>query len=359
MPCKPEQRVVPRPRLGELLDQAAGARLVLVAAPAGFGKTTAVSQWCAAGAAAVAWVTLDGGDNDPTRLWTYVATAVDRVRQGLGRGALQRLTRDGYAVDEAIDELANGLRALEGSCRIVLDDAEAITHHECLASLDHALGRLPENAQLVLLSRGVPDLRLAQLRARGELAELQSSDLAFTSGEAERLLNGRERLGLDAADVDILVERTEGWPAALVLAAVALRAAGDRRAAVRRFGGDQPLLVDYLGDEVLASIDADARALLLESSILGRFTAAMCDDVLARAGSADVLAGLARDNLFVYQARGRRLVPGAFASGRLRTVAAGGGSARHGRGDPPARRRLAACAAAARPRHRARTGRRR
>ena len=209
---------------------------MLVAAPAGYGKTTAVNHWCAARSAAVVWVTLDAGDNDATRLWMYVATAVDRVRQGLGRAALRRLASDGCEVRPAIDELANGVRAFADELVIVFDDAEAVSDRECLATLDYAVGRLPANARLILLSRVAPALRLAQLRARGELAELRSSDLAFTTTEALQLLDGREGLGLDRADVATLVERTEGWPAALVLAAIWLRSVDDRHQAVRTFG---------------------------------------------------------------------------------------------------------------------------
>ncbi len=169
IPCKRSAALVSRQRIFDLLDRSSEAKLLLVAAPAGYGKTTAVVQWCTARPAAVAWVTLDAGDNDPARLWTYAATAVDRIRQGLGRGALHRLQRAGYTVEPAIDELVNGLSAFGGEILLVFDDAETITDPECMASLGHAVDRLPESARVALLSRTAPSLRLARLRARREL----------------------------------------------------------------------------------------------------------------------------------------------------------------------------------------------
>jgi LuxR family maltose regulon positive regulatory protein len=130
--------VVDRPRVRRALDAARDASLTLVAAPAGYGKTTAVRDWCASFDAALAWVVLDAGDNDPVRLWRYVATAVDRVRPGLGQAALRRLGVAGSPLDIAVDELLNGVAALRRELVIVLDDLHTVTSQECLASIDHA-----------------------------------------------------------------------------------------------------------------------------------------------------------------------------------------------------------------------------
>jgi LuxR family transcriptional regulator, maltose regulon positive regulatory protein len=298
MPCKRPEAIVARQRILALLDTSSAARLLLVAAPAGFGKTTAVAQWCATRPASVAWVTLDVGDNDPARLWTYAATAIDRVRQGLGRGALIRLRRSGYAVEPVIDELANGLRAFAGQILLVLDDVETVTDSECVASIGHAIDRLPENAHVVLLSRVAPPLRLAQLRARRELVEVGAADLAFTEDEARALLNGYG-LGLDEEEVIALLRRTEGWPAALVLAATWLRSADDPHEAAQTFGSHQRVVADYLGEEVLAALSADTREFVMQLCVLGRFNAAMSDEVLGRTDSATLLADLERTNLLV------------------------------------------------------------
>jgi LuxR family maltose regulon positive regulatory protein len=297
----PRQRsgMVDRQRVMRILDACHEAVLTLVAAPAGYGKTTAVRAWCASRSAPLAWVTLDAGDNDPVRLWSYVATAVDRVRQGLGGRALRRLSVPRRAMDSPIDELMNGIAAFGDEMVIVLDDVQAVTDNECLASIDYAVDRLPANASLIMLTRIDPPLRLAQLRARGALAELRAADLAFTAGEAHELLVERGGVDLGAEEVEMLRQRTEGWPAAVFLASYWLRGVDDPRLAAREFRGDHRFVADYLSREVIGSLEDDARWLLLRASVLGRFTAALCDGVFGRSDSASVLAELERSNFFV------------------------------------------------------------
>ena len=246
----------------------------------------------------MAWVTLDAGDDDPVRLWRYVATAVDRVRSGLGRAALQRLGVAGSPVEAAVDELMNGVAALGSELVVVLDDLHAVTSEECLSSIDYALARLPPNAH-VLVTRTDPALRLAPLRAAGGLVEVRVADLAFTTAEAHELLMVLGRLELGAEEIEVLVERTEGWPAALVLAWLWLRTVEDPARAVHGFGGTHRFVAEYLSGEVLAALDEDRRTFLEEVAVLGEFTAELCDDVLERTDSASRLAELEHSNLFV------------------------------------------------------------
>jgi LuxR family transcriptional regulator, maltose regulon positive regulatory protein len=288
-----------RPRIMHALDAGEGSALTLLAAPAGYGKTTAVRDWCASRQAAFAWVTLDAGDIDPVRLWTYAATAVDRVRAGLGRGALQRLRVPGAGIETAVDELMNGVAAFGEELVLVLDDLQSVTDAECLASVDYALEHLPATARLIAITRTDPALRLARLRSRGSLAELRASELAFTAAEARELLVDRCHVGLDSREIEVLCERTEGWPAALFLAALWLQRVEDPGRAVREFGGDNRFVADYLSQEALGSLDDDTRSFLLRAAVLGRFTADLCDGVLGRSDSASVLAELERSNLFV------------------------------------------------------------
>jgi LuxR family maltose regulon positive regulatory protein len=186
----PRQRaeMVQRPRLSRRLDAGREAALTLVAAPLGYGKTTAVRAWCATRPEEpLVWVTLDAADNDPVRLWRYVATAVDRVRDGLGRAALRRLAVSGTSVEDPVDDLMNGIAAFGQELVLVLDDLHAVTDAECLASIEYAIERLPGPARLVAISRVDPTLRLGRLRALGVLDEVRADELAFTVAEVHEL----------------------------------------------------------------------------------------------------------------------------------------------------------------------------
>ena len=254
--------------------------------------------WCASHDRPFAWITLDSGDNDPVRLWTYVATAVDRVREGLGRAALQRLHSADGAVEAPIDELMNGLAAMPDLV-IVLEDLQTVTDKEALASIDYALEHMPSAARLIAVSRADPALRLARQRAAGALIELRAADLAFTKQEAHELIVGRGGVNIGAEEVQLLHERTEGWPAALLLASIWLRTVDDPRRAVREFGGSHRFVAEYLSQEVLASLSDDLRSFLLSASVLGRFTPQLCDSVLAREDSASILTELEHANLLL------------------------------------------------------------
>jgi ATP/maltotriose-dependent transcriptional regulator MalT len=241
----------------------------------------------------------DAYDNDPVRLWRYAATAVDRVRGGLGRPALQRLGVAGAPIENAVDELMNGIAAFGEQLVLVLDDLQTVTDQGSLASIDYALEHLPPTARLILITRTDPALRLAQLRARGALAEIRAGEVAFTRTEASELVVARGLIPLEAQEIEVLCDRTEGWPAALVLAALWLRSVEDPHRAVREFGGDQRFVADYLSHEVLAALGDDPRSFLLLASVLGRFTAQLCDAVFDRFDSASVLDELERSNLLV------------------------------------------------------------
>jgi LuxR family maltose regulon positive regulatory protein len=297
----PRQRagMVERLRIRQALEAGGDAALTLVAAPAGYGKTTAVRAWCASSETALAWVTLDAGDNDPVRLWTYVATAIDRIREGLGRRALHRLQVSGMSVETAVDELMNGIAGYGRGLVVVLDDAHTVTDAGCLASLRYAIERLPPAGRLIVITRADPALGLAGLRARAALTEVRADDLAFTAAEARALLVDRAGLQLRDDDVAVLHRRTEGWPATLYLAALWLRTVTDPHVAVAAFGGDHRYVAEYLSQEVLASLDGDKRSFLIRASVLGRFTAELCDGVLGRSDSAAMLADLEDSNLFV------------------------------------------------------------
>ena len=298
-PPAPQPDLVTRQRLEEEIEGAWASKLTLVDAPAGSGKTMLLQSWCARTDGAVAWVSLDAEDDDPTRLWTYIATAVDRIRSGLGRMALARLGSPGVPIESVVDELLNGVSVYDQPLAIVLDDLHLLKNGVCLQSLEHALDHLPSRARVIASSRSDPQLPLSRFRAGGALREIRAGELAFTPEEARELLVERSAIALDDTDVALLVDRTEGWPAGLRLAALWLRELEDPRAGVKAFHADHRHVADYLTGEVLDTLTADARRFLVETSVLGSFSAAECDAVLGRRDSKLRLRELEQANGFL------------------------------------------------------------
>jgi ATP/maltotriose-dependent transcriptional regulator MalT len=306
IPPRSRPQLVARPRLYDALDGLDGTELTLVSGPPGGGKSVLVGSWCEARSdTAVAWVSLDPADDDPVRLWTYVATAVDRVRPGLGRTALGRLRAPGAGASVAVDELLNGVAAYRAPLTIVLDDLHVLHEESTLQSFEYVVERLPPGARLVATTRVDPPIRLGRLRAKGALGELRAADLAFTLDEARQLLVAHQGIDLADDDLERLVARSEGWPAGLYLAALWLRDHPDPRTGVQDFTGDHRHVADYLSAEVIDALDADTRSFLLRTSVLGRFSGRLCDAVVGTTGSEDLLARLAQSNLFLVPLDGR------------------------------------------------------
>jgi LuxR family maltose regulon positive regulatory protein len=296
--------LLPRASLQSMLQASLQAKLCLVEAPAGSGKTTLLTQRRAVvGASRVAWVSLDEGDNDPTRFWIYVVEALRTVEPGVGAAALAALGRpsaDLYRV--VLPGMLNELSTAEPLV-LVLDDYHLITNPTCHQTLTFFLDHLPAHVHLALSGRTDPPLPLARMRARGELGEIRVSDLQFTDQEASDLLNGSMGLQLADDDVERLVERTEGWAAGLYLSGLSLP---DRSAFVAAFHGNNRHIADYLGAEVLARQPAEIRRVLLRTSILKRLSGPLCDAVLEAEGSAALLRGLEDSNLFLVPLDDRR-----------------------------------------------------
>ena len=267
-------------------------------AAVGYGKTTLVRSWCIERPEAVIWVTLDSADHDPVRLWTHLATAVERLGEGFGHRALSCLAVRGAPVEAAVDELMNGLVAYGRRVTIVLDDLHAVRSDASMRSIAQAIERLPGNTRLVVSTRSDPAIGLARLRARGGLTEVRARELAFTVDETRELVT-REGIGLSSDSVELLVDRTEGWPAGLYLAALWLRDLQDPNGGVREFAGSARHVGEYLADEVLTALAPDIKDFLVRTSVLARFTPALCDAVLDREGSVAVLANLAHSNMFL------------------------------------------------------------
>jgi LuxR family maltose regulon positive regulatory protein len=292
---------VPRRDLLAVLRGGGSRRLTLLAAPPGFGKTTLLAEWAAAeDGPAVAWLSLDENDNDPARFFAYMATALRRVAPDLGGRAVAALRSPGADLAEVVLPLfLNDLADLDRDLVLVVDDYHVITNHEIHEALAYLIGRLPSAFRLVLATREDPPLPLGRLRASGELGELRVGQLRFSDEETAAFLTEALGLELSAEDVARLQARTEGWPAALYLAALSLRGRPDASMLIERFAGDDRYLVDYLTAEVLARQPPEVRSFLLRTSILQRFCGPLCDAVADREDSAALLAELEHSNLLL------------------------------------------------------------
>jgi LuxR family transcriptional regulator, maltose regulon positive regulatory protein len=293
---------VPRPRLVERLDEGLAQRLILVCAPAGFGKTGLLADWARRGQRHVAWLSLDTADNDPARFWRHVVAALDRARPGTGEQVSPLLGPPAPRSFEAlITALINELVAQPGDdeALLLLDDYHLIDSRPVHASLEFLLEHLPSGLRLVLASRADPPLALARLRAGGQLAELRAADLRFTASEAAELLYGAAGLSLPDATVATLSARTEGWAAGLQLAALSLRGQTDAVRFVATFSGSHRYVLDYLAEEVLERQSEQVRIFLLETSVLERLSGGLCDAVTGRTDSQATLEQLERANLFL------------------------------------------------------------
>ena len=298
MPPRIQPGTLRRERLLRMLGSDGGVALTLINAPVGYGKTTLLRSWCVERPEAVIWVTLDAADDDPVRMWTHLATALERIGDGLGRQALACLKIRGVPIETAVEELTNGLVAYGRPLAIVLDDLHAVKSENSLGALGYAIERLPANVRLLVSTRSDPAISLARLRARGALAEIRARELAFTVEETRELMS-REGIVLSGKSVELLTERTEGWPAGCYLAALWLRDLEDRDEGVLAFKGTARHVADYLADEVLAALAPQTKDFLVRTSPLGRFTPELCDYVLEREDSTALLAELSRSNMFL------------------------------------------------------------
>jgi len=301
---------VPREDLVGYLAGCSSCRLVLVEAPAGFGKTIAVAQWAASGMEdrPFAWVCLDRGDDDPARLWLHVVSALQRACPQFGGEDIVRALRSPVPdiAGTVLPLLANELASLAGRVVLVLDDFHLISDQGCQDQVGLLLSHLPAGVQLVLVTRADPPLPVARLRASGELAEVRAGELRFTAGQVAALVRAVAGVDLPGPDLAVLAERTEGWPAGVYLAALSLRGHSSPTAFVREFTGGHRFIVDFLAEEVLGRQPAGVREFLARIAVLGRFCVPLCEAVTGEGGAAGIIAMIERDNLFLVPLDDRR-----------------------------------------------------
>src|SRR5215469_14747743 len=299
---RPRAQLVPRVQLVERLQQGLSGALTLASAPAGFGKTTLISQWLAGCARPVAWLSLDERDNDPARFLTYLVAALQTISATIGAGILRVLQASQPPPFEALlTTLLNDLTTLPDPFVLVLDDYHLIDARPVDHALTFLLDHLPPQMHLVIATREDPSLPLARLRASGQLTELRAADLRFTPAEAADFLTQAMGLSLSADDVAALEARTEGWIAGLQLAAISLQGRHDTASFIASFTGSHHFVMDYLVEEVLHRQPPHILTFLLRTSILDRLCGPLFDAVVlepAAPGQA-TLEYLDRANLFV------------------------------------------------------------
>jgi LuxR family transcriptional regulator, maltose regulon positive regulatory protein len=288
----PLRKIVIRPGLRERLDESLHSKLALISAPAGFGKTTLVSEWAHALSAAtppvhVAWLSLDEGDNDPTRFLVYLATALQASAErqsplaSIGEGILDALQSPQPPPPELVlTTLLNEIASLPGLFVLVLDDYHVIDSKPVDEALTFLLEHLPPQIHLIITTREDPHLPLARLRARGQLTELRAVDLRFTPVETAEFLNQVMGLNLSTEDCIAIETRTEGWIAGLQLAALSMQGQQDTASFIQAFTGSHHFVLDYLLEEVLQQQPESVQTFLLHTSILGRLCGPLCDAVL-------------------------------------------------------------------------------
>ncbi|MCE7980412.1 MAG: LuxR family transcriptional regulator [Caldilinea sp. CFX5] len=332
----PRPKVVPRPRLVERLNEglAIGCKLTLISAPAGFGKTTLVSEWIHQKAegerrkaedtlhpssfilhpSSVAWLSLDERDNDPVRFLTYLVAALQTLPGNIGAGLLSalqapQLPQDPAGREALLTTLLNEIAAVPDNVVLVLDDYHVIdtapNGRPPLGAVEKALAflldHLPPQMHLVIVTREDPPLPLARLRASGQLTEVRAADLRFTPAEAAGFLNQVMGLNLSVDAIAALETRTEGWIAGLQLAALSMQGLQDTAGFIQSFTGSHHFVLDYLLEEVLQKQPANRQTFLLHTSILDRMCGPLCDAVLRdpTVAGQEMLATLEHDNLFI------------------------------------------------------------
>ena len=308
---KVRPQCVTRSRLVERLRRGAQSRLTLVSAPAGFGKTTLLAEWLGGlqgEECSVAWVSLDAADGDPATFWAYVLSSLQSAVPDIGSSApaSEFIASPGVSTESMLTTVLNDLTLASVDVWLVLDDYHLVDNIEVATGMVFLLEHLPPQVHVMISTRADPSLPLARWRARGELVEVRAADLRFTSEEAGTYLNETAGLGLSAAAVSVLEQRTEGWIAALQLAALSLQGRQDVAGFIAGFAGNDRYIVDYLVEEVLELQPEPVRTFLLHSAVLDRLSGPLCDAVTGRDDGSGMLAALERSNLFVVPLDDRR-----------------------------------------------------
>ncbi len=295
-------KVVARPRLMERLNEGLRHPLILISAPAGFGKTTLISEWIAGSGRPTAWLSLDERDNDPIRFLTYLIAALQTVAAELGNETLGLIrSPEAPPFELILTTLLNEIAATTDDFALILDDYHVIDTPAINEALSFLLKRLPPQMHLVIATREDPPIALSRLRAQNQLTELRVADLRFTPDEAAEFLNQVMGLALSTEDIDALETRSEGWIAGLQLAALSMQHHQDTAGFIKSFTGSHHFVLDYLAEEVLQQQPEHIQTFLLRTAILDRMCGSLCDAILnnSTVSGQETLEAIERANLFI------------------------------------------------------------
>ncbi|HSM71615.1 MAG TPA: LuxR C-terminal-related transcriptional regulator [Anaerolineales bacterium] len=292
--------LVPRPRLYERLDECLTRKLTLVSASAGFGKSTLLASWLFERDQPAAWLSLDQGDNDPVRFWTYLIAAIQTIHQETGEEARQIVSMPQLRNNELVAiSLINDISQLPHDLIVVLDDYHLIEAEQVHAGLSYLLEHQPPNLHFILSTRVDPSISLARLRAHSQLIEIRAEDLQFSTEEAATLLNEKMGLNLRPEHIEALNKHIENWIVGLQLAALSLKGQSSYDTFIEEFTGGHQFILDYLIEEVLVRLPDKQRGLMLRTSILERFCGNLCRAVTGDPASGHILDEIRKSNLFL------------------------------------------------------------
>lgn len=284
----------------EKLNKAKNKKLILVSAPAGYGKTTLVSQWIEKNNRDATWYSLDNADNDPSTFLKYIIAGIQTIKKDYGESALKLLNSPNKAGTVSIASLMiNDLLSLKKELYLVLDDFHVISHREVFEVVKYLLTHIPDHIHLIILTRSDPPLSTSRMRSQGQVLEIRMSDLSFTANEITTFFNKKLKLGLQKSDIYTLEAKTEGWIAGLQLAALSMHGITDKPAFIEALAGSNRYIMDYLIEEVLRNQPKEVQEFLLKTSMLKQISAPICDLILNRTDSQLILEQLERDNIFV------------------------------------------------------------